>query len=315
MTPQLLILILLLGLAPAYIANGKGRSFILWWIYGIVLAPVALIHSVLLPGVGQQPGSALPPSHREPAISLKSALLTSAALFAFAVTAPMVYLVFVAPGGGPSSQRDSLVSFDRKSIEHQTAANGRETDLKSGLKSGLESPQASTPPAKPVVRPKDFTEAISSSSKPSSDPSQDRPNRSTQTAVPDAAEVIARTKRNDTAKSSAAYDPSTKPVQDAAPDVQKATPERPSKPPLQSDVTAVGEIVQLVQEALVDRGYDPGLPNGRAGKQTRTAILNFQSDRGLKRSGAVDYTLLEALGIVGPKPFAFRRPSGSKVIR
>lgn len=46
-------LISLIGLAfiallPATIASGKGRNFALWWIYGVLLWIVALIHSILL---------------------------------------------------------------------------------------------------------------------------------------------------------------------------------------------------------------------------------------------------------------------------
>ncbi|WFQ80337.1 zinc ribbon domain-containing protein [Xenorhabdus sp. SF857] len=38
----------ILGLIPALIANSKGRSFILWWIYGFLLFIVALVHSLLI---------------------------------------------------------------------------------------------------------------------------------------------------------------------------------------------------------------------------------------------------------------------------
>jgi len=39
---------LLIGLLPAYIAQNKGRSFMLWWIYGALLFIVALPHSLLM---------------------------------------------------------------------------------------------------------------------------------------------------------------------------------------------------------------------------------------------------------------------------
>ena len=38
----------LLGLIPAVIANGKGRNFILWWMYGWALFPIAFLHSLLM---------------------------------------------------------------------------------------------------------------------------------------------------------------------------------------------------------------------------------------------------------------------------
>jgi hypothetical protein len=42
--------IILCGLAllPAFMASQKGRSFLVWWIYGVLLFPVALVHALLL---------------------------------------------------------------------------------------------------------------------------------------------------------------------------------------------------------------------------------------------------------------------------
>ncbi|HGJ5872379.1 MAG TPA: zinc ribbon domain-containing protein [Arsenophonus apicola] len=37
-----------LGLIPAIIANSKGRSFALWWIYGTLIFIIALVHSILI---------------------------------------------------------------------------------------------------------------------------------------------------------------------------------------------------------------------------------------------------------------------------
>lgn len=45
---ELLVLAILLGLVPAVIAQGKGRSFVAWWIYGALLFIVALPHSLLM---------------------------------------------------------------------------------------------------------------------------------------------------------------------------------------------------------------------------------------------------------------------------
>ncbi|MDC9599036.1 zinc ribbon domain-containing protein, partial [Xenorhabdus anantnagensis] len=43
-----LLAAVILGLIPALIANSKGRSFILWWIYGFALFIIALVHSILI---------------------------------------------------------------------------------------------------------------------------------------------------------------------------------------------------------------------------------------------------------------------------
>lgn len=44
----ILFFAVLLGLIPAIIARGKGRSFVLWWIYGAALFIVALPHALLM---------------------------------------------------------------------------------------------------------------------------------------------------------------------------------------------------------------------------------------------------------------------------
>lgn len=45
---EILLLLAVLGCIPAAIASKKGRSFGLWWIYGVLLFIVALIHSLVL---------------------------------------------------------------------------------------------------------------------------------------------------------------------------------------------------------------------------------------------------------------------------
>jgi len=45
---EFLLIAALVGLLPAFIAQGKGRSFVGWWIYGALLFIVALPHSLLL---------------------------------------------------------------------------------------------------------------------------------------------------------------------------------------------------------------------------------------------------------------------------
>ena len=43
-----ILLAILIGLIPAAIAQSKGRSFGLWWLYGAALFIVALPHSLLI---------------------------------------------------------------------------------------------------------------------------------------------------------------------------------------------------------------------------------------------------------------------------
>ena len=44
----LLIIIILIGIIPAAIAQGKGKSFVLWWFYGSMLFIVALPHALIM---------------------------------------------------------------------------------------------------------------------------------------------------------------------------------------------------------------------------------------------------------------------------
>ena len=48
MEPEFIILALFLGAIPAIIAKGKGRNFAVWYIYGVLLFIVALIHSLAI---------------------------------------------------------------------------------------------------------------------------------------------------------------------------------------------------------------------------------------------------------------------------
>lgn len=45
---EIFLFAVLLGLIPAVIAKGKGRSFGVWWIYGAALFIIALPHALLM---------------------------------------------------------------------------------------------------------------------------------------------------------------------------------------------------------------------------------------------------------------------------
>ena len=65
------------------------------------------------------------------------------------------------------------------------------------------------------------------------------------------------------------------------------------------------DTVKQVQQALNDAGYSCGTPDGIAGKKTAAAIKQYQSDKALEVTGAIDGALLAALGLAeepGPEP-------------
>jgi len=42
------IVAIIIGLIPAFIAQSKGRSFVLWWLYGAAIFIVALPHAIIM---------------------------------------------------------------------------------------------------------------------------------------------------------------------------------------------------------------------------------------------------------------------------
>ncbi|HEV7475615.1 MAG TPA: peptidoglycan-binding protein [Pyrinomonadaceae bacterium] len=59
------------------------------------------------------------------------------------------------------------------------------------------------------------------------------------------------------------------------------------------------DTVRRAQQALNAAGYQVGVPDGRAGKQTLIALKKYQADRNLPASGKFDDVTLRALGITG----------------
>ena len=44
----ILLIGVLLGLIPAFIARRKGRSFVFWWIYGTLIWIIAFPHALIM---------------------------------------------------------------------------------------------------------------------------------------------------------------------------------------------------------------------------------------------------------------------------
>ena len=52
----MLVTAMLIGLIPAAIASSKGRSFLLWWLYGSLIFIVAIIHALIMKPVESEVG-------------------------------------------------------------------------------------------------------------------------------------------------------------------------------------------------------------------------------------------------------------------
>jgi peptidoglycan hydrolase-like protein with peptidoglycan-binding domain len=59
--------------------------------------------------------------------------------------------------------------------------------------------------------------------------------------------------------------------------------------------------VKAVQQALKDKGHDPGDVDGKMGPKTHAALREFQKAQGLQGSGRVDDKTMQALGVEGQK--------------
>jgi peptidoglycan hydrolase-like protein with peptidoglycan-binding domain len=57
------------------------------------------------------------------------------------------------------------------------------------------------------------------------------------------------------------------------------------------------EHVKAAQQALKDKGHDPGSIDGVMGPKTQAALKDFQSKEGLKASGQLDTETMSALGV------------------
>ena len=53
--------------------------------------------------------------------------------------------------------------------------------------------------------------------------------------------------------------------------------------------------VQELQELLNEHGFDSGVPDGRVGSRTRSAIRAYQQQQGLPMDSYASVSLLEAL--------------------
>jgi peptidoglycan hydrolase-like protein with peptidoglycan-binding domain len=57
------------------------------------------------------------------------------------------------------------------------------------------------------------------------------------------------------------------------------------------------EQVKAVQQALKDKGHDPGEVDGKMGPKTQSALRDYQQKEGLKATGRVDNETASKLGV------------------
>lgn len=71
----------------------------------------------------------------------------------------------------------------------------------------------------------------------------------------------------------------------------------PSKDKPKGSMAGKQEQVKAVQQALKDKGHDPGEIDGVMGPKTQAAVKDFQSKEGLTASGQLDAETMSKLGV------------------
>ncbi len=77
-------------------------------------------------------------------------------------------------------------------------------------------------------------------------------------------------------------------------------------------VTKGSDEVKKIQEALKDKGQDPGTIDGIMGKKTREAIRAFQKSNDLKVTGRIDKETADKLGVEMPAKSSAKKAMSKK---
>ena len=87
-------------------------------------------------------------------------------------------------------------------------------------------------------------------------------------------------------------------VGDKAKDVKDRTLGRKSEGPEDHRGAAKNQEVMAAQQALKDKGHDPGKIDGKMGPRTRAMLSDYQKAEGLKITGQLDKDTRGKLGIM-----------------
>jgi peptidoglycan hydrolase-like protein with peptidoglycan-binding domain len=69
------------------------------------------------------------------------------------------------------------------------------------------------------------------------------------------------------------------------------------------------EKVKAAQQALKDKGHDPGDIDGKMGPKTQAALRDFQKAQGMQATGRLDPKTMQSLGMEGAKTSSAERPT------
>jgi peptidoglycan hydrolase-like protein with peptidoglycan-binding domain len=116
-------------------------------------------------------------------------------------------------------------------------------------------------------------------------------------AAPATAQTFKETVKTDVQKAKDAAGRVEDKIEDKAKDVKDRVLGRKTEGPEDHHGTTKHQHVVAAQQALKDKGYDPGTIDGQMGPRTRAALADYQKAEGLKQTGRLDDETRAKLGM------------------
>ena len=79
------------------------------------------------------------------------------------------------------------------------------------------------------------------------------------------------------------------------------------------NLLAQSDTIRQAQQALKDKGFDPGPVDGKYGPKTREAVLNYQKQNNIVANGRLGGETYESLGVKRDRPGEHMEAAGSEI--
>jgi peptidoglycan hydrolase-like protein with peptidoglycan-binding domain len=115
--------------------------------------------------------------------------------------------------------------------------------------------------------------------------------------APASADTVGQKVKTGVQKTKDAADKVEDKIEDKAKDVKDRVLVRKTEGPEDHRGAAKHDTVMAAQQALKDKGHDPGMIDGKMGPHTRAALVGYQKAEGLKVTGRLDDDTRTKLGM------------------
>lgn len=115
--------------------------------------------------------------------------------------------------------------------------------------------------------------------------------------VPATADTVGQKVKSGVEKTKDAVGKAEDKVEEKAKDVKDRMLGRKTEGPEDHHGATKHQRVMAAQQALKDKGHDPGMIDGKMGPRTRAAVADYQKAENLKQTGRVDDETRTKLGI------------------